>query len=115
MQFVFLCEADSSEHLVRDRTGLPRRFTRSNLRAGGGNVSREGLAYPIQPFIDRFAASFCCRTRGGRLRSEKGNVLLHRLEFADRPAELDAKVGVFNGKRKRPFDCSGHQRAAQDS
>ena len=58
------------------------------------------------------------RTGGGERRrglaGKPREVLLHRLEFADRPLEGDALVGVSDAHRQDRFQRAGDLHAAHD-
>ncbi|MNY41809.1 hypothetical protein D3C86_1766480 [compost metagenome] len=44
----------------------------------------------------------------GRLRRKLGELLLDRLELADRAAELDTFVGVLGAHLGQPSECAGY-------
>ncbi len=52
------------------------------------------------------------RERGGHFAGEPRQILLHRLEFSDRPLEGDALIGVGDAEREDRFERAGGLHAA---
>jgi hypothetical protein len=109
VQYVLLGKADRSKHLMGDRRPFRRRFGSADL--GGCRFQERGVIRD---------ASLRQRVGGGGghckrccdLAGEPRQVLLHRLEFADRPLEGDALVGVGDAQRQYRFQYTGSLDAA---
>jgi hypothetical protein len=101
---VLLREADRAVHLVGDGGADAGRFARADLRRGHRRANRDrGAAASIAASAPR---------RRGRLPGEHREVLLHRLEAADRAAELHALARVLHARFEHALQGARHLRAA---
>ena len=103
MQAVLSCKSNRAVHLVGNRSACPSGLTSSNLSRGDRHVGT-GFAYPAKH--NRLLRSSCSRSCGRRLTGLHSQVVLHRLKFRNRAAELISRLRILNRLRQHVLKCA---------
>ncbi len=108
VQPMLMGEADRAVHLVGDVAAPARRLAGADLGDRGGKER-------IVAGGDRIGRVGHRHRRGGDLLGEQRELLLDRLDLADRAAELHAVIGILRRQGQGGFERARHLGGAADS